>query len=297
MHEDQLVLHFETLPQRYPETTVAARALLDWVDLVQKTVAAIDPAEMLIIETVGAKEGSSRFPQLLRWLNDQSGNFSAAWDEYPHLKKIVAGSAHTFWTSMVAAGVTLAMQPSEQIIRLPEDQMQRLEGVRAKAAAAPQVQSASKRFYRTIEADPAIIGVGVAQSWTERPTIIVPRSEFAERGGLWEIEQDQDQRIQRDTWDVVLLRPNLVSRPQPWQFSRDGLKFSAQMADSQFLIAMKEGRVPLTLQEGVVMRVEVEYIERLDGQIWSTDGRSRRIVRVLSPTPRSQSPAEKPREY
>lgn len=296
MREDQLVLHFETLPNRYPDTTIAARALLDWVDLVQKAVAAVAPAEMLTIEIVGVREGSSRFPQLLRWLNDQSGNFSAAWDEYPHLKKMVAGSAHTFWTSLVAAGVSVAMQPGEQVIRLPEDQMQRLEGMQAKVAADPQVQSASKRFYRTVESDPAIVGVGVANSWHERPALIIPRSEFAERSGLWVIDEDQDQRMQRDIWDVVLLRPNLVSRPQPWQFMRDGLKFSAQMADAQFLVALRDGRIPLTLQEGVVMRVEVEYVEKLDGQVWTTDGRSRKIVRVLSPSPRPQTPTEEPRK-
>ena len=58
---------------------------------------------------------------------------------------------------------------------------------------------------------------------------------------------------------------NLVSTPQPWQFSRDGFKFSAKMADAKFLAALREGQVPLNMQERVMMRVVVEYKERLVG--------------------------------
>jgi hypothetical protein len=57
------------------------------------------------------------------------------------------------------------------------------------------------------------------------------------------------------------------------------------MSDAIFLAALKDGRIPLTLQEGVIMRVEVEWKETLNGQVWDMVPRSRRIVRVLSPAP------------
>jgi hypothetical protein len=297
MREDQLVLHFETLPGRYPDTAIAARALLDWVDLVQNTVKAISPNEQLIIQIVGVKEGSSRFPQLLKWLDDQTGAIRQAWDSYPHLKTIIVGSAHTLFTAAVAAGVTQMMQPRVEIVRLSDEDRQILSPLQERAAANPAVQTASKRFYRTVESDPAITGVGVAANWSAKPSVIVPRAEFAERGGLWEMEEDAPpHRIQRDTWDVVLLRPNLVSKPQPWQFSRDGLKFSAQMADANFLVALRDARVALNMQEGLMMRVEIEYKETENGQIWEADSRSRRIVRVLWPVPVPKFAPQNPRQ-
>ena len=65
------------------------------------------------------------------------------------------------------------------------------------------------------------------------------------------------------------------------------LPFTAKVTDTRFLTALKDGRLPLTLQEGVTMRVEVEYVEELEGQVWTPVKGTRRVVRVLSPTPRS----------
>ena len=211
----------------------------------------------------------------------------SAWEEYPHLKSVIAGSAHTFYTSAVAAGVTLALAPTEQIVRLSDHDRDLIARGEERAAADPAVREANQRFYRNLESDAAITGVGVAEDWDSRPKIIVPRSQFSERGGLWELEEaEADKRRQYDVWDVILIRPNLVSKPRVWTFMRDGLKFTAKVTDTRFLTALKDGRLPLTLQEGVTMRVEVEYVEELDGQIWTPITGSRKVVRVLSPKPR-----------
>jgi len=281
---EQLVLHFETKPGRYPDTEVAAAALLDWVRLVRAAVASVDPNQELRFQTLGVRPGSTRFPQIVQFLETHAGLARSSWDDYPHLKSIVAGSAHTLFTASVAAGVSLAVQPSETTVKLSDTDRELL----LRVADDREVTQASQRFYRTLEQDTAIAGVGVADSWGERPKIIIPRSEFAERGGVWAADrEDVKERTQRDVWDVVLLKPALVSTPQNWQFMRDGLRFSAKMYDGMFLAAIRDGKVPLTLQEGVVMRVEVEYAERLSGQLWETVPNSRRIVRVLSPSPRT----------
>lgn len=286
MREDKLLLQFETAHGQFPDTAIAARALLDWVDLAQKTVAAIDPYQQLIIEIAGVREGSTRFPQLLKFLDTRAGNISKVWDEYPYLKSLVVGSAYVLVTSVAAAVASSVMQPQSITVRLSDEDRELLAPLQKQVADDPDVQKSSKRFYRTLESDPHITGVGVAPDWHSKPPIIVPRKEFAERGGLWDLQQEEaPTHIERDVWDVVLLKPALISRPQSWQFLRDGLKFSAQMADAQFLAALHDGRVPLNLQEGVVMRVEVEWQEVLNGQVWETLPRTRRIVRVLAPAP------------
>lgn len=297
MHEDRILLHLETTPGRYVDTAVAAQALLDWVALVQATLSAIAPEDRIAIEIVGVREGSTRFPQVLRWLDDQAGNVREAWTQYPHLKAIVAGAAHTFYTSAVAAGVTLAMQPAEQVVRLSDQDREILAGMTRTAERSVAVQEASKRFYRTLERDPEITGVAVDDKW-ERGSdlLIIPRSQFPERSGMWELQEEAipDKRITRDIWNVTLLRAPFTSKPQRWQFARDGLKFSAKMDDPVFLTAIRERRVPITLQEGVEMRVEIEFKEELDGQVWDAIPASRKIVRVLSPAPLAEPSPNKP---
>ncbi|QFI62764.1 hypothetical protein D0Y83_05340 [Qipengyuania flava] len=278
----QLVLHFETTPNQILETEVAAQALLDWVDLVKSAVAAVDPTQELTFGTVGVTPGSTRFPQLVSFLDRQVGRVKSSWDDHPHLKSVIVGSAHTLFTASVAAGVSLAMQPNEQTVRLSDEDRDLLK----RAEEAPEVQQANRRFYRTLERDRSIEGIGVAKNWNERPTVIIPRREFAERSGVWVMDSsDPKERTRSDLWDVILLRPHLLSTPQSWQFSKDGFKFSAKMHDAKFLQAIHDGTVPLTLQEGVMMRVQVEYNEVLVGQVWETVPNSRRIVKVLSPSP------------
>ena len=279
----QIVLQFETEKGRYPNTEVAALALLDWVNLVKAAVAVVDPNQQIEFEIAGVAPGSTRFHQLLRFADQQLGYVKSAWDDYPHLKSVVTGSAHALYTATIAGAVSLALQPHEQDVRLSDDDRAILE----KVARAPAVKDASQRFYRTLERDPDIQGVGVANSWDARPTAIVPRSEFPDRSGMWVVgAEDVAERTQGAVWEVVLLRPALVSTPQSWQFMRDGLKFNAKMYDAKFLSAIRDGKVPLNLQEGVMMKVEIEYTERLVGQIWEPVANSRRVVRVLSPSTR-----------
>ena len=278
---EQFVLHFEVAEGRYVDTDVAARALLDWVHLVRATVAEVDPTQILEIEIAGVEMGSTRFPQLLRFLEIQAQAIGEGLSEYPYLKGIAAASALTIIGAVSGSVADAILQPSEQVIRLSDEDRATLE----KISQSTSVKQASRRFYKTLEQDSAITGVGVADSWDQRkPDIIIPRSEFPARSGLWDAaDQVPEERKITDIWDVVLVKPALLSKPHAWTFSRDGLTFNAQMHDANFLSALKDGRVPLTLQEGVIMRVEVEYIEKQDGQIWSTDPRSRRIVKVLSP--------------
>lgn len=288
MHTEQIVLHFETADGRYPDSKVAAQALIDWVSLLEAAASAIDPGGVLQIEIVGgATPGSTRFPQLLKWADGRITDIKSAWAEYPELKSMAVGAAHTLWTATVAATVTLAIQPDEQVVRLSDTDRVILQEMRGQARKSQKVIDASRRFYRTLEQEPAIVGVGVADDWDKRPDTIVPRAQFAERSGFWEPEEDAPaEQIIRDDWNVVLLRPVLQSAPHAWRF---GLPFSAMMHDAQFLAAMRDGRTPLNLQEGVMMRVEVEHTLRLRDQVWEPVPRSWRIVRVLSPTPLPRS--------
>ena len=298
MREEHLILHFDTAPGRYPDTIVAAKALIEWSELIQATLLAIDPSDRVALEIAGVEKGSTRFPNVLRFLNDQAANVKEAWVEYPHLKAIVAGAAHTFYTSIVAAGVTLALAPDEQTVRLSDDDRALLKRYEETARQSEAVREANKKLYSTVQPDTAIEGIGAGTGWTRNENLlIVPRSEFAERSGLWEpdFDEPEQKRPRADVWDVVLLKAPFSSEPKSWRFARDGLPFTATMKDPQFLQAIAERRVPISLQEGVSMRVEIQYSERLVGQVWETIPRSRKITRVLSPSPLPEPPPNTPR--
>lgn len=287
MATEQIVLHFETASGRFPDSRIAAQALLDWIALAEAAAEAIAPGIPLSIEIVGgATPGSTRFPQLLRWADDRVSDVKLAWSEYPHLRSMVVGGAHTLWTATIAAAVSVGLAPDQQTVALSDVDRAILADLKEQAAKSSTVAATSQRLYRTLEKEPAIVGVGVADDWSKKPSLIVPRSEFPERGGLWEPQQSApEEQVIRDEWSVVLLRPVLQASPHAWRFSRDGLPFSAMMHDAKFLSAMRDGKIPINLQEGVMMRVEVEHTVRLNGQVWEPVPRSWRIVRVLSPTP------------
>jgi hypothetical protein len=171
--------------------------------------------------------------------------------------------------------------------------------MRGKIDNSERVRHASRRFLQSVERDPAITEVTVSEDDSE-PMVVIGRDNFPGRDALWEIEDiPPAERITRDNWDVVLVKASFVNRPARWMFSRDGLNFSAKMDDKAFLSAIRDGRVPITLQEGVMMRIEVEFKEQQEGQIWRALDATRRVVRVVSPQPLTQTLAasDSPKKY
>ncbi|BAK65336.1 hypothetical protein SLG_06610 [Sphingobium sp. SYK-6] len=288
--KDEIVLHFELAPGQFADTKIVAEALIRWAELVEAAVKAIEPAGTVELEIIGNERGSLRFPQIIKFIEQGIADVDAAWQQYPYIRKAVIGSAHVLATGVVGGLIAASLAPEVQKVELTEGGQAAKSEMEAKISESTSVQTASRKFYQIVERDPAITGVGVAQSREEEP-VIVPRSEFHARSGLWSIEEDPAPAHEKiDEWDVVLLRAPFSHKRLPWQFSRDGLTFSALMDDAQFLLAVKEGRVPINLQEGVVMRIRLAYSERLEGQVWKTEPKSRRVVKVISPTPLPPKP-------
>lgn len=289
---DEIVLHFEIAPGQFPDTRIIAQALLKWVTLVEEAARAIDPADQIELAIVGNDRGSLRFPQIIRFAERSIENIDVAWSEYPYLKKAVLGSAHVFATGIVGGLISVSMMPDVQKVEIIDSDRPVVEEMENRVANSESVRAANREFYRTIERERSITAVGVAPDRDSRPYVMVPREEFQTRSGLWTIGEDVvREQIKVDVWDVVLLKAPFSHKKLSWQFSRDGLAFSAVMQDAKFLAAVKEGRVPINLQEGVIMRIEVEYLEKLDGQVWKADPRSRRVVRVLEPQPLAPKPS------
>lgn len=84
-------------------------------------------------------------------------------------------------------------------------------------------------------------------------------------------------------WDAVLIAPVLVGKPRRWKFAKDGIEFSATMADKAVLEAIRDKSLIIPFAEGVMMKIEVQYTEQYDGAVWRIIAKTRKVVRVLSP--------------
>lgn len=295
----ELTLRFGLSEGRNANALYAAESLAAWIHLATEAARAIDPSDRVVIELVGITEGSLQFKQVLKKLDQTLGDISAGADEYPHIKAIAIGMAATVAVGTTHVAIDRAMTPTVQTVSLSDEDRELLVGMRNKVEQSERVRHASKRFLQSVERDPAISEVTVAEDDNEL-IVAIPRENFPSRDELWGIEElPPVERVTRDDWDVVLVKASFVNRPARWMFSRDGLNFSAKMDDKAFLSAIRDGRVPITLQEGVMMKIEVEFKEQQDGQIWKALDTTRRVVRVISPQPLSQSltATDNPKKY
>jgi hypothetical protein len=287
---DQLVLNLDVAPDQTADAEVVGQALLAWVAASRAAAEVLDPLIQLKIGLIGVEPGSVRLRAVFRYIEDHIiGPPADFLGEFPRIKRfaeqLVIGTVIGIPVGLVVVIGEHHMYPEAAKHASAQVQEQFQEGQK-KVGESPKVQKEVRRFYRAVERDKAVTGVSVRDGDTLKPLIEVPKTEFPERSGLWEMqEQDPPTREQSAIWDVVVTYPALFSKPKPWWFIRDGLPFSATMTDEQFLRAIAEGTLPLHIQEGVEMRVKVEWTERLEGQTWEPINRTRKITKVISPLP------------
>lgn len=268
------ILEFELEEGRHVSAEVAGRALIEWVAAIREANNAIDPDSEVIVDLLSAEPACLRFSAIMKFIDqDVLGRASKALEEVPNIKRLVALNVLVL-PGAVVGGLTvnaLSAPPSQEEQAVSRD---------------PQVKERVQQFYKTVNADPAIKRVVIKETAKGPAIVSVGREEFAERSGLWEAQvEEMPEKRSSAEWDVVVTYPVALGRPLTWGFMRDGLPFRAKMKDERFLAAIRSGTLPITIQEGVVMRVRVSYLERLDGQLWFPVPGSYRIDEVLSPAP------------
>lgn len=284
--DSEFVFHIELAEGRNVEAGLAAELFAAWVSLLYETSRAVDPYGGVVIELVGVQKGSLDFKQVLRTADWALGTVLEGADDYPYLKKAGLALGVAALSAGMGAGVGKLFESDVQKVEVVSESQHAINELAAKSEA---VQEASKVFYSVAQKVPKVTKVGVAERTGKAPVYEVPADQFAERSGLWTdgestVAEYATHTVQAE-WVVVLIKAAAVAEPRAWRFSRDGVEFSAVMDDREYLDAIREGRVPITLKEGVSMRVFVRYRERFDGQSWTYIPQSRRIVRVASPAP------------
>lgn len=283
MQEPDLILEFEIEEGRSPDIENVARALLSWNEALQAAFEIIAPNQKVIVELVGVEAGSQRFKQVFRLVEGFANALEEGGQEYPLIWKHTKALAKCVAGGVLLAGIANEMAPD---VRLPDDQMAVFEEIRDLLRSDPTMDRSRHDFFETLHEEPAISLVEVYEEGADKPLYSVSRSEFSFKAGLFDIEDEIEELREEDryhTWDVVLIRPVLVSTPRRWTFARDGVEFSALMADPTVLEAIQLKTLDIPFAEGVTMKIEVTYREHYDGKTWRPINKSRKVTKVLSP--------------
>src|SRR5690606_20245760 len=147
------------------------------------------------------------------------------------------------------------------------------------------VQTARRKFYRTLEREPSVVAVGVRETPESDPIFVVPNTEFAHAGGLWALEEEGiKEQITHPVLEVTLVKPALVHTPRSWTFKPDGLpEFEAVMRDAKVLRSIQEQRFPAEFGEGIRMTIRLEVREVFVNGQWKLVRGGRSVTRVISP--------------
>lgn len=282
---DGLSLYFKLKEGEKADLEVISSATLAWVETIRAAVKEIDPSADVRVELVDAEEGSLRFNTLIDWLGkkleDSEKRPSRRWRVY---RLFLA-----FIIFVPTVGIpTWDFYFGDDRTELSEEDRALLKELVERAAVSHSVEAPRRRFYRTLERDRTIEGVGVAEGRDDPPAVLIGSDRFAEMSGLWAPEEDTETtRTTRPVLDVILIRPALVHTPRSWTFKPDGLpEFDAVMRDPRVLNAIRSRGIQERMREGIPMTIRLEIRERrLADGTWHLVRGGRSVIEVISPPP------------
>ncbi len=282
MSAGEISLYFGLKKGKNADLEVVAQAAIEWVEALRAAALEIEPEAQIRVELLDAKESSLRLNVILDWIEAQLARLDDGSSRYWRLKKLAIAIA--IFVPTVGYPTYDFYFGDPPVVSLSEEDRLLLDELIEQISDIPVVEAQRRKFFRVLERDPVITSVGVAEGHDNRPAILVPSTEFAERGGLWDAEEDDQERTLRPVLDVTLISPTLLRRPRAWTFQPEGLpEFSAIMRDKRFLAALEEDHVRERLRTGIKMTIRLEVKEkRADGD-WVVKPQGRSVIEVISP--------------
>lgn len=272
-----LGLYFSLRDGESADLEVIARASLAWVDALRAAVHAVDPAGDFRVKVIDADEGSLILNAVIAWLDERIDEGADWFEALPRPRRLmIVFAVFMIFTAGPAYDTYFGDESAT-----PEQ----VEAAVNKIRADPEFKNKRKKFYRELEQDPAITGVGIKPDEHSPPIVYVESQHFAEAGGLWsDVQEDAQERMTSTIVDVVLVKPALVGEARSWEFEAPGIgRFHAIMQDGGVLRAMREAGLPERLREGIPMRVRLEVREIAINGAWKVASRGRVITHVITP--------------
>lgn len=284
MTKGNISLYFQLREGEKADLEIVSAAAIAWVESLRAVARAYDPDSDVKVELVDADEGSLIYNTIIDWfernVEARIERFERGGGRLPRTRKVALALALFL---IVTGYPTYDFYFGEGDFTDADREM--LIELLERAKADPAVETSKRKFFRTIEREPAITAVGIKEDPEAAPLIVVTNDRFAEAGGLWATgEIDVPEQVTRPVLDVILVKPALVHTPRSWTFKPEGFpEFEAVMRDPQVLKAIQENGLPERLREGIPMTIRLEVREVLvDGQ-WKLVRGGRSVIRVISP--------------
>ena len=277
--DEPVALYFQLESGQRADLEAVSAASIAWAQAIRAAASAIDPEAEIRLELIGANKGSMR---VLTAIERRVQRLQDGWTKWPLTVRLGLG---------LAVFITTTGYPTYEHYfgdeGFSELEKKELSEIVAKAQSAPGFDMPKRQMFKAVEKDRKIVGVGVASGAEEPPKLIVPRSQFAERSGLWELQSDaQDrQRIVGLTLDVVLVAAQFENAPRSWTFRQEGLPpFTAIMKDKRFLDAMERNEVRERLRMKIPMTIRLEVREVFKNGDWMVGRKGQSVVEVIAPS-------------
>lgn len=277
-----LSLYFQLKDGEKADLEVVAKAAIEWVAALRTAAQSIDPTANIKVEIIDAKEGSISINTVLEWVENRIQDYQEGKGKYPRLRKLALA---------LAIFVPLTGYPTYDFyfgdnaeINLTEDDKKIVLELIQAIHSSPAITEKKQAFFRSLEQDASISGVGITEASAKPPLMIIPSSEFAERSGVWQsmIPDEQSKRTLYPELEVTLISPVLLPKARSWRFQPLGLpEFSAKMEDKKFLAALENDHIRERLRTGITMEIRLKVEEiKIDG-VWEIKSRS--VIEVISP--------------
>lgn len=276
-------LYFDVPKGEHADLEVVARATLDWVAAIRDIAAVIAPGIEIQIEFVESAEGSVWLSNLIKAAKD--GDRKA-------LASITGGVVMFF-----ALGPFLHVQTDlgdefwarlghVHKVEITEADKDDIAKTVVEAIGKTDVAERRRQLIRQVEKDDQITAVGVGLSPSPNgPDVRIPRAEFPAYGAAEPAvrEAARKRTETKENIRVKIIRANLEegeSKPR-WRFQDGDEKWSADIEDAEFVLALNAEQTGLPLAVGQTLVVDVAIDSRFADGVWQES--NRRITHVREP--------------
>lgn len=282
---EPLSLYIDLEPGQKPDIEAVARASLAFAAAIKEAAYIYDPSMAVRIELVSGTDGSLSLNSIIKALNPKDWTTKTRLIALATTALIWFRSETGRWlfdevmSDIIGHHTELSSEDRTEIAKLVADALE-------KKVAQQQVQ----QVYRELETDRSVRGVGATREPGQRPDDIVPRSEFAERGGSATFESSEIiQQTRRSRQRVTVIRPVLETGRGAWQFSGSSGRFFAPVRDQRFLDDLLNGRTIIPMRAGIQLDIDLDTVEENRDGVWVPLRRTVIAVRHVYPAPTQES--------
>ncbi len=279
MTAEPITLYLDLEPGTAPDLETVAKASIAWVHAIREVAFIVEPGVDVRVELKSGTDGSLGLNTLIKALKSVNRK---------QLARIAVAIALWFgdetasWLyHSVLDGVVDDTDERTAPVSLTQEEIQAIADAVNKGAGRKQAE----QVFREIARDPAIKGVGVTRMPRQKPTVIIPRSEFRERAGYGvPTLETVEKRVTPDRIEGILIKPVLKrDSARRWRLQTEQGELGFSMKDDRFVDDVLSGHRPIQMLDGIILDVEIQVTEELKYGVWTVTDRT--ITRVVGHRP------------